>query len=255
MTAGAWTWAAARCRGVSHERAGLPVQDAFVCVAPAVPGRPIVAVVSDGAGSASHGGRGASLVCRTLCSHARQHFATGGSLPDADHLHSWLQAARERIAAIAGRRQLLPRNFAATLVAVVSDGTDTLALHVGDGCAVIRDAASRRWSALSWPDHGEYASTTYFVTDEPAPRARIARYAGEISGLALFSDGLEQLVLDLRAQTPHTPFFDSMIAPVARSRAKAKDRELSRQLLKFLDGDAVNSRTEDDKTLILAVRR
>lgn len=255
MTAGAWTWAAARSRGASHERAGTRVEDAFVCLAPRGAGGPLVAIVSDGAGSALHGGWGASLVCRTLCTHARQHFAATASLPDADQLRAWVDAARRRIGAIALERQLLPRDFAATLVLMVSDGLQTLALHVGDGCAIIQEAASQGWSALSWPEHGEYASMTCFVTDEPPPRVRIREHLGEVSALALCSDGLEQLVLDLRAQTPHGPFFNSMITPVAASPATGKDHALSRQLLRFLDGEEVKRRTDDDKTLILAVRR
>jgi hypothetical protein len=186
---------------------------------------------------------------------ARQHFATIGSLPDADHLQDWIEAARLRIAAVADSRQLRTRDFAATLVLVVSDGKRSRALHVGDGCAVIRDATSGVWSAISWPDHGEYASSTYFVTDQPSPRLRVAEHNSDISALALFSDGLEQLVLDLRSRQPYSPFFDSMITPVASSASTGKDRELSRKLLSFLDSDQVNNRTEDDKTLILAVRR
>lgn len=255
MTQAGWTWAAARCRGVSHERANVPVEDAFACLAPQVPGHPLVAVVSDGAGSAKHGGFGAALVCRAVSSYARQHFETTHSLPDAGQLQSWMEAARRQIIAVAERRHLLPRDFAATLVLVVSDGRESRVLHVGDGCAVVRDAASGTWSAISWPDHGEYASMTYFVTDDPPVRSRINDHPHEISALALFSDGLEQLVLDLRAGQPHGPFFDSIIAPVVGSSSTGKDRDLSRKLTRFLGSDEVNHRTEDDKTLILAVRR
>lgn len=255
MTRPAWTWAAARCRGVMHQRAGTRVQDAFACFAPQARGQPLVAVVSDGAGSTTHGGYGAALLCRCVCSQARQHFASVDSLPDVDHLRSWMQVGRQHIAAAAARRQLLLRDFAATLVLMVSDGAESRVLHVGDGCAVIRDATSGAWSAITWPDHGEYASMTYFVTDELPIRMQTAEHQGGISALALFSDGLEQLVLDLKARQPHGPFFDSMITPVASSSCAGKDRELSEKLSRFLNGAEINQRTEDDKTLILAVRR
>jgi Protein phosphatase 2C len=255
MTLKGWTWAAARCRGVSHERASVRIQDAFTCIAPRAPSHPIAVVVSDGAGSASHGGQGASLICRTIALHVRRHFAAVTSLPDEERLESWVDAVRDQISAVASRRQLLPRDFAATLVFVVSDGTDSLTLHVGDGCAVVRDVERSTWTALTWPDHGEYASTTCFVTDQPNARIRIARHKGEISAVAVFSDGLERLVLDLRSKQPHSPFFDGMIAPVASSLSMGKDRELSRKLITFLNSDHVNNRTDDDKTLVLAARR
>ena len=50
-------------------------------------------------------------------------------------------------------------------------------------------------------------------------------------------------------------FPDSIIAPVDDSEASGKDIELSGKLGSFLDGESINSRSDDDKTLVLAVRR
>ncbi|MFX5554892.1 hypothetical protein ABTE11_21680, partial [Acinetobacter baumannii] len=74
-----------------------------------------------------------------------------------------------------------------------------------------------------------------------------------VSALAIFSDGVERLALDMVAQKPFKPFFDGMIRPVATTQAQGCDQKLSMQLSSYLSGDAVNARTDDDKTLILAV--
>lgn len=255
MTDCRWTWAAASCRGVSHRRGDTRLQDALKCTVGRGPSGPIIVVVSDGAGSASHGGQGASLVCRSMAASATRHFDASNDLPGRDILESWVDVTRDRISAAAARRQLSPRDFAATLILVISDGMDSIILHVGDGCAVLKDADSGSWIAPTWPDHGEYASTTSFVTDDPAAKIRIALHSGSISGIAAFSDGLERLVLDLQAKQPHAQFFERMIAPVASSDARGRDSQLSAKLRAYLDSEPVNNRTDDDKTLVLAVRR
>jgi Protein phosphatase 2C len=255
MTSTGWTWAGACRRGLSHQNAGLRLQDAFKCFVAAADNQPLIIVVSDGAGTAPYGGEAASLVCRTLTVLARTYFASCGDLPSDELLSSWLSEVREAINAAAARRSLGVRDFAATLILFISNGSETVVLHVGDGCAVIRDTDTNSWIAPSWPFHGEYASTTAFVTDEPSPNTSVVRHFGPISAVSVFSDGLERLALDLKARQPFAPFFDSVIAPVASSSSIGKDVELSSKLNAFLDSDGINSRSDDDKTLILAVRR
>jgi protein phosphatase 2C-like protein len=250
-----WTWAAACRRGPSHEKADVRLQDAFKCFVGRAQSQPLVIVVSDGAGSAPYGGEAASLICRTLTVFVRQHFSAADELPTDELLDCWLQQVRDVITAVAVRRGLAVREFAATLILFISSGTESVVLHVGDGCAVLRDEGTAAWIAPSWPFHGEYASTTAFVTDEPRPNSCIARHAGSISAVSVFSDGLERLALDLKARQPFAPFFDSVIAPVAGSASTGKDVELSGKLEAFLDSDGITSRSDDDKTLVLAVRR
>ena len=114
-----------------------------------------------------------------------------------------------------------------------------------------RLADSGTWQALSWPDHGEYASTTRFITDEPPTPLRTNITRQPIDALALFSDGIERMVLDMATQTPFARFFSTMAAPLPKEPGKANT--LSGQLKAYLDSEAVNSRTDDDKTLVMAV--
>jgi len=158
------------------------------------------------------------------------------------------------IAVVASRRGLPQREFAATLVCLVSSGAETVVAHVGDGCAAVKEVDTGRWVAPSWPDHGEYASTTYFVTDDEL-KLRVSRHEGDISAAAAFSDGLERLALDFSAVQPFDRFFDGIIAPVAASAILGRDATLSRQLKSYLSSSPVNERTDDDKTLVIAVKK
>lgn len=253
-----WMWAAASCKGISHERSGTRKQDAYAAFAAGpAENRVLVCIVSDGAGSAPFGGEGASIVCRSLSLCAREflRFAPSGLAAD-ETVQEWVDAARDRVLYAAEKRSLEPRDFAATLIFVMSDGTQSLVAHIGDGCAVHRDEATGAWETMLWPDNGEYASTTSFVTDEPPLRLRIARHSGAVNGFAVFSDGIERLALDFAERRPFQPFFETMARPVGLSETLAgKDARLSEQLAAFLCSPSVNDRTDDDKTLIVVTRK
>ena len=211
-----------------------------------------MAVVSDGAGSASFGGQGAWITCRTVVDAARKHFASSSGLPTDEQCWSWLDEVRNRIAKAAGERGIPSRQFAATLVAVIATEADTLILHVGDGAAVL--LTDGEWQAPSWPENGEYASTTFFVTDDPAARLRITRASGA-TAVAVFTDGIERLALDFASGRPHPPFFDGIIRPIRDADGHGRNGPLCGSLARYLDGGAINERTDDDKSLILACRR
>lgn len=251
---GTWNWAAASRRGVAHARCGEARQDAFRIVPPPDGGGHLSIVVCDGAGSASHGGAGAAVAAWTLASCARSWLAAARRLPDPDGAACWVLLARERILRAAARRKLDARDFATTVVAAVSDGSSTLTIHVGDGAVAARNSAGA-WIALSWPEQGEYASMTRFLTDDGALSLRIERHDFAIDRLAVMSDGLERLALDFRAGQPHAGFLDPMAEPLAVRGGRGHDLLLSRSLATYLDGDRVNQRTDDDKTLVMAVLR
>ena len=201
------------------------------------------------------GGEGASLVARVMSVRAREHFATGASSPDDETVLTWIDEARDAIYHAANKRQLPPREFATTLICVFSDGFETTVIHIGDGCAVAKDVKSGEWHALTWPAHGEYASTTYFVTDDPQPRLSLQRRNAALSAVVVFTDGMERLALDFAAARPHAPFFEGVVAPILKSTVQGRDAKLSRQLAVYLDSQAVNARTDDDKTLLVAALR
>lgn len=250
-----WTWVSAEYRGTSHERTGAPMQDAHSCFVAHNERDIFVSVVADGAGSASFGGQGASLACRLLANAVRAHFRVQVSLPSDSDIESWVDVARDQVFSVAIRRSLQPREFASTLIFAMTDGENTVIAHIGDGCCVLQDRATGQWLTPSWPDHGEYASTTHFLTDEPTIALRITRYSAPISAMVSFTDGLERLALDFAAARPFDRFLNGICLPLFKSRAQGRDRKLSEQLREYLNSQQINGRTDDDKTLILAVPR
>ena len=250
-----WTWAAASCRGTSHVQAGTRCQDAHSVSIAHGDAQQLVAVLCDGAGSAQLGGQGAALTTRCMSQQALAYFRIHCHHPSDEDVLAWVENTRNKISELASSRRLTPRDFATTLILVLSNATETLVIHVGDGSVVLRDAVTQRWQALSWPAHGEYASSTNFITDAPDAVVRIERCDGPTSSIVAFTDGLERLALNFAEKIAHAPFFSGIVAPLDASLASGRDPSLSAQLAAYLDGKAVNDRTDDDKTLMIAVLR
>ena len=253
---GAWRWAGARSKGTSHEKTGLPCQDYGCANEVDGPVGPVfVAVVSDGAGSARHADVGSKITAITMLRMAQRFLSRSPrSELDEETTRDWLDAVRDRINAEAERVSLKPRDYAATIVAIIADSLGVTIIHVGDGAVAVKATDSETWSVPSWPYQGEYASTTSFITDDPQPRLDFVAMDCPISAFAIFSDGIERLVLDFANRVPHAPFFERMVKPVMALSNPGRDADLSKALQSYLSSPAVCERTDDDKTLILGAR-
>lgn len=242
---------AASAAGTGHVAQGLGCDDAVSCalIDSALHGPLLSIWVADGAGSATHGAAGAALAVRA----AHDTLLTRSVEPlDEALLRSCLAAARQQIDDSAQERDLGPRDFACTLLGVVASAARTLTLQLGDG-GIVLDLGDGLELATP-PMNGEYANTTRFATDDDAPAAVVVREWSRCSvRAAVFTDGLQRLALDLATLRPHLPLFDRLFAVLA-SAPPDSDAALQAALRRFLDGVEVNARTDDDKTLALAVR-
>jgi hypothetical protein len=253
----AWRWAGACAIGTSHLKANLECQDRAGCLTFEISSGPvIVAVVSDGAGSAREAAHGASIVCSEFHRRAGAYFRSGGALAliDTELAADWIDSIRDRISAAAHSATLWPRDYAATLVALMANNEHGVVVHVGDGAAVVRHRETQEWSVPSWPFHGEYASTTRFIVDDPQARFAIVHIDSAIDRFAVFSDGIESLVLDHRERIAPASFFERLLQPVATWEGTGRSRKLSKHLREYLGSAKVCEATDDDKTLILGAR-
>ena len=242
-----WRWAVASKIGTSHQRTGTRKQDAYKVVQ--LGPHAFCAIVADGAGSASFGGQGASLVCRHLIDCLKGWSAHHPDLPDDETLLCWIDDLRDRLDRAAAAREIRRRQFASTLVMLFVLGDQVLTAQIGDSAMVGRRNGG--WEALCWPDSGEFASTTYFVTDDPTVRLHTSRRALEHDAFALFSDGLEAVALEQASGQPFPRFFDPMIKPVDQAAGAGRLRSLSEMLGQWLQSPTLCDRTDDDKTLAL----
>lgn len=255
-----WRYALASVVGSSHLRRQTPCQDAGGCqIMRAGSGAPVlVAIASDGAGSAPASDTGSTLACLFFLDTVEELLARGATVDDLDReaAQNWLTRLQEEIARLAHHEQRQPRDYACTALAAVVGPERAAFFQVGDGAIVVSpptEADEYCW--VFWPQRGEYENVTMFATD---PRAHDhldhAFVDHPIDEVALLTDGLQRLALHFGDQTVFTPFFRPMFAPLRNATGGYLD-SLSRGLATFLASDRVNSRTDDDKTLILASRR
>lgn len=256
----AWRHAHASVMGSSHHRSGAPCQDASTCALVRRPDEAfLVAAVADGAGSARHSQVGARLACHLLIEEL-EGFLAGGDGPEAlepAFVRGLLGRLRLRVARSARRLAVRPRELACTLLGAVVGPRSAAFLQVGDGAIVFapRGGPREAFEVAFPPQRGEYANETVFATDPRAEAALAFRVLEQpVEELALFSDGLQNLVLDARSGAAHGRFFEPMFTAVRHARP-GHSPGLAGALARFLASANVRRRTDDDTSLVLASRR
>ncbi len=210
----------------------------------------LIACVADGAGSSRYGGVGSKVTCASFAQSADSFLDAGGQLSDLtrDDVLCWCDAARARIDEEAAARSCQARDLATTLCGAIVSSASSCFFQIGDGAIVVR--RSRVYGVVFWPQSGEYANTTNFLTaDRYAEQLEFVKTDGGFSDVALMTDGLERLALRFDVRAPHVPFFD----PFFHALRSAEDyTSLNSALQEFLGSSSVRERSNDDKTLLLA---
>jgi hypothetical protein len=221
-------------------------------LSPTVEGQVLVLASADGAGSAQHADVGARHASRGITRLVLDDLAEGLTVEqiDRDTVLSWYLRLRWELADRAFRCRTSLDQLACTLLLAVVGPTSAAFAQIGDGAIVTGDDGG--YQAVFWPQNGEYANSTNFITDPAfADLLLFERRSGPVDELALFTDGLQSVALQFASRTVHQPFFRPMFQ---RLRGSRPGEGLVRGLRQFLTSPALNERTDDDKTLILATR-
>jgi hypothetical protein len=220
----------------------------------------LLAVACDGAGSASRSLDGATLTVERF----QEEFGDAAKRSGLDGITKefvggWLSRLRNEINERAEAADLTAREFACTLVAAIVGEDRAAFFQIGDGAIVVSNRAEPDdYGWVFWPQHGEFANQTNFIIQDNA--LEIIEFELEdrcIDEVAIFTDGIERLVLDLQEKTAHKPFFRPLFRWLVQTEAAPVDDAIpsSQVMLRYLGSKQINDRTDDDKTLILASRR
>ena len=241
-----WRVASASVIGTSHVKQQTLCQDYSQCST--TEGR-VICAVSDGAGTASHADAGA----RIAAPYFVQAFSDADPAAiDREHMTGFLGSLQALLLKEASERGAVIDDYACTLLGVVASPTHTLYFQIGDGAIVIPASDPEAYDPVFWPQHGEYANTTNFVTQANASDVCELRVGPAISEFAMFSDGLERLILNEFTRSVHAPALRP-IFDWFRTTEAADAAERSRALTAYLGSDHINARTDDDKSLVVAV--
>ncbi len=181
--------AGGKCAGRGHQASSTPCQDAFAiklyggvgCIA-----------LADGAGSRKYSDRGAQICVDSIAVFLAKHFDAllhqSKTRPESVS-EIILQAALKALYRYVRRKKYGIEELACTLLFAAYKDGNILAGHLGDGVIGIQNGEEIR--ILSLPENGEYANSTYFVTDKGA-QSRLRIYQFEVRGkvgVMLMSDG------------------------------------------------------------------
>ena len=248
---GAWHVVAASVVGTSHLERGQPCQDAYE--ARITERGALLIAIADGAGTAARADVGALVAVRAAVDALEAELA---QIPE--NIDVWnrilvgaFRTAREALQTLADAELNTLRVFATTLTCVVAVDGWLAVGQLGDAAVVGMDGAGALFLTVR-PQRGEYANEAYFLTMPDALEwLEVWVASGDLTAVAATTDGLLRLALKLPDYLPHAPFFH----PLWNYAAHADDTEQAQaRLAEFLSGSRVNARTDDDKTLVLAVR-
>ena len=244
-----WTLLDACLPGTSHRNRNIPCQDAFRTRVFGPAADSLVVAVADGAGSSTLGDVGASIACEILIEQVE--IRNSDAIWTQNEIIELFSQARKALDTEASKRGVPPRELACTLLlAVVSADAATFA-QLGDGAIVAGQEDNYR--TIFWPEPVEYANATDFLTDDNfAQSIQYELISEPITQVALLTDGLQRIALDYSNRTAFSGFFQPLFA---RLRAEAQPNNLREPFHQFLDSSRVNDRTDDDKTLVLAIRQ
>lgn len=250
-----WKVSSSSVTGRSHKDHGEPGQDYSKAVSVRFADREFfIGLAADGAGSTTHGGRGAEIACETVFLSIIGTLRQDGDLTQItdEVVRGWITVSRDAIAAEAKNAEKRSKDYACTLLGVVAGRDHALFFQIGDGAIVV--SADGEFTTIFWPEQGEYANTTFFVSDDTFPE-HLATLHCDTSPeeIALFTDGLQNLVLSFSEKKAHAGFFRPLFAAL-RNDPGNEFSDFAGQLGRFLNRDDISARSDDDKTLVLAVQ-
>jgi hypothetical protein len=220
----------------------------------------VALVASDGAGTAKFSDQGSRLVtdeiakCLIHLSEECDRRAPGAWV--SDRVIQDIVSVRERLRELAGSDNI--GDYHCTLSAALVGPTGGFTIHLGDG-AIFGGAAGRQQGGVidlsnehfvSAPQNGEYANETVFLTEKDWIRNLRIQPVAAIDWVMLGTDGGMALAM-VGESKPKSGF----VVPVIRALIQEPDfASRCRALARILDDRQADRLTNDDKTLIAAVR-
>lgn len=250
-----WQVIGAAVQGLSHQKQGLPCQDALKYHS--LPGGTLLVALADGAGSAIHAELGAQAAVQAsvdwLITRLEKDLP-GECCEWAEVIWDTFQSARTALEQLQEEQAKPLRSFATTLTCLVATPAQLVVGQLGDG-AVVAVRPDGSLHTVTTLQRGEYANETNFLTQDQALDLVAIQVIDEpVQALAVMSDGLTRLALKRPDNEPHLPFFKPLFAFAVSSAASGNPLQANESLIEFLTSPRVNERTDDDKALVLALR-
>ncbi|RXK87296.1 PP2C family serine/threonine-protein phosphatase [Filimonas effusa] len=242
-------------KGTSHEQVNKCCEDAlrFDLVMTPLDEEVLICCASDGAGSAKFAQAASSFTVETIVL-LLSSCVKEGKIIDETRVRFILETVYDGLSEQANSNDVSKNEYSATCLGAVLFSDKAVFFQIGDG-VMTREDSSGYYSAVFWPDNGEYLNDTRFLIDDiNFPFLRFKLIEECINELSIVTDGLQGLILNQQAQSIHQPFYKDLFKWLRLASDRAHLQILDKKLTEFLNSWSVNQRTDDDKTLLLATR-
>lgn len=240
--------------GTSHKKRQMPCQDygQYIIAADDL----IVGAVADGAGSAKHSDVGAELTVKTSLLNLGEWLESQKQLSplsqqEAVTIFTWtLETVVTALKQQAANSGYPLTDLACTLIVFIAAPGWVAAMQVGDGF-LVAGSKGHEYQLLFQPKKGEFINETTFVTAADAlEEMQVRVQPGHQAFICAATDGLERVAIRMDDWLPFARFFQPLQDYMRATSSPEQEDEYIRD---FLDSERLNSRTDDDKTLLLCV--
>jgi hypothetical protein len=236
-----------------------------------------VAVVSDGAGSATHSHLASAFLVEEAVKQAlylvrRKKWMEQNILPT---MHEWDMEGKalilnihEALIFFAEKKGIPLADLHATLILTIFSGKGLLTAHIGDGRAGYRDQQGNYHSLIT-PFDGEQAGQTVFITMDLQKRPDIIgtqQVKTSADALFLLTDGCERVSWETvqkndatgkfeKINKPFEPFFNQTIQAFRQMHKTHSTEAIQQTWQAYLDNGHKGFVSEtDDKTMVVVLR-
>ena len=232
-------------RGAWHKAKNLPCQD---CCRTKTKNDKLVAVVSDGAGSARYSSIGARIICETLCDllinsdieHIRTDVTKAINVAREKLLYHRLNAEKSLTGLI---------NFSATMVGVFYHHNQGIFFHIGDGAGIAFKQGNYTDLVISEPENGAFSCETYFYTmSDWRDCLRFTPFTDK-NRLMLMTDGVTGFVFANDFYQIQHKFLQPVVEYLENENRSTYAQKVLRNTLEDKKAQRLNA---DDKTIFWA---
>ncbi len=239
-----WVVGGASVQGTMHKVTGLPCQDFNTFL---IHKDFVFLAIADGAGTSKLGHLGAQFAGNTFLQLCVKKFVEQNCPPEKmqstladliDHLHHLLIEHAHQINSPI-------KDLATTFSGCIATPHHLIAAQIGDGFLVAKNHET--FDLLLWEDNKEFINETHFLTE----KNYVAHFttAHNCSFIALGTDGISNIAVDPRERQGFKGFFQPFKEYL---ESMPFHDHIHSELKSFLASDRLNSKTDDDKTLLVA---
>lgn len=219
-------------QGARHKAKNQPCEDRTYALSQN--GVDVIAL-ADGAGSKkyTHSADGAECVTKVICKFFCNNFDKFYEKEEIDELCSIIMAVCQR--ALKAKAEEIGVDdiikMSSTLLVVAIKDNRMIACHIGDG--VIGKLTSKGTAVISAPDNGEFASTTYFITNPNANEHIhiIKDSTDDVISFFLMSDGTQEYIYDEENRCFHDAARKMALMPLGSNGQNRLEKTIAEYMI------------------------